>query len=217
MEKKFELPFEERYSYEYSKQYYKRHKEGFLKRLSNYFEQKMAAEALSLAGVPEIVLDLPCGAGRFLNTIFNSGTKKVIAADKSAGMLQVIQEYSPFAQSNYLQLLQTNVTQINLPDNSVDSILCMRLLHHIDCKDYRNAIYKEFMRVARQTVCISFWVDGNYKSYREYIHAKKTGNASRCLNSKKLEKELKDIGFAIIGKVDMLKPFLYWRTYVLKV
>ena len=72
-----------------------------------------------------------------------------------------------------ITLLELNATHIDLPDDSVDSVLCMRLMHHIHDPQHRLIMYKEMQRVARHTVCISNWVDGNYKSYREHMRAQK--------------------------------------------
>jgi ubiquinone/menaquinone biosynthesis C-methylase UbiE len=217
MKKMYKLPFEDRYSYEYSKTYYQRHKKGGLKAVSNYLEQHMLKRALHLAGNPKVVLDIPCGAGRFFNTVIKAGATKIIAADNAEGMLQVVQEFTPADVLSRVELLLTNVADINLPDNAVDGVVCMRLLHHIDTPEYRNAIFRELHRVSRDTVCISFWVDGNYKSYRKELRAKKKQEMSGCLKRAVLEKELQDAGFTIVGHVDMLKYLLFWRTYVLKV
>lgn len=217
MERKNKSSFEERYTYEYSNEYYARHKKGFLKRISNVLEQHMAAKALKLAGSPKSVLDLPCGAGRFFQTILNSGCEKLLAGDRSLGMLQVIQEQLPAALLDKISLLELDATHMNLPDDSVDSILCMRLLHHFHDPKDRLVIYKEMQRVARHTVCISNWVEGNYKSYREQRLAQQKNEASRCLNPALLEKEYVSAGFKVLGKVDMLPGILYWRTYVLGV
>lgn len=214
---KLKFSFADRYTPEYSNKYYERHKKGILKKFSNILEQNMAAKALKMAGFPKSVLDLPCGAGRFLQTILNMGCKRVIAGDSSPGMLQVIKDRFPPEILNKLELLELDLADINLPDKSVDSILCMRFMHHIHDPQHRLAIYKELQRVARDTVCISNWSEGNYKSYREHLYAKRKGIASRCLNSVLLEKEFTDAGFTIIGKIDMLPGVLYWRTYVLKV
>jgi len=217
MSNQFELPFENRYRAHYSKIYYFRHKKGFLRRLSNYLEQQMIAKSLQLAEKPKVVLDLPCGAGRFIDTIIKSGVEKIIAADKSENMLNVIKEFFPSDVLKKIELLQTSITHIDLPDKSVDNILCIRLIHHIPDVDYRRAIYKEIRRVSRKTACITYWVDGNYKSYLEKNRASSNKELSRCLNVAYLENELVSSGFSIIGYVDMIKWFHYWRSYVLKV
>ncbi|MCD6045394.1 MAG: methyltransferase type 11 [Gammaproteobacteria bacterium] len=217
MNNKLKFSFAQRYTQEYSNIYYERHKKGILKRFSNILEQNMAAKVLKMAGYPKSVLDLPCGAGRFLQTILNTGCERTLAGDNSPGMLQVIKDKFPSAILEKLELLELDLVDIHLPDKSVDSILCMRFMHHIREPHHRIAIYKELQRVARDTVCISNWAEGNYKSYRERLRAKRKGVASRCLNSAQLEKEFDDAGFTIVGKIDMLPRILYWCTYVLKV
>lgn len=217
MKTKFEIPYGNRFNYPYSKIYYLRHKKGFYRKISNFLEQRMIAKALRLAGPSKTILDLPCGAGRFINTIMKSGAERIICADKSTDMLKVIKEFFSADILARIELMQTSIFNIDLPDNAVDNILCIRLLHHIHDEEYRNAIYKELQRVSRQTVCITYWVDGNYKSYLKYLRSKKNGESSRCLAKSRLEQELMSAGFSIIGKVDMLRPILYWRTYILKV
>jgi SAM-dependent methyltransferase len=205
--------FKDRYNYDYSKQYYQRHKQGGFKYISNVLEQFMADKALSLAANPHTVLDLPCGAGRFWETLIRHGVKKIIGMDQSEGMLQVCRETAPAEYLQKVELLQGDATQIPLPDKSVDSVFCMRLLHHIDIKSLRMKFYKEFQRVSAGTVCISYWVDGNLKSE---INQRRPHKNQNYLNQALLEDELKEAGFEIIGYVDMLKFYSPWRTYVLR-
>lgn len=208
------LAFEDRYSYEYSKHYYERHKRGGLKRISNNLEQRMASRALLLAGNPQTVLDLPCGAGRFWETLLKNGVKKIIGMDQSAGMIQVCQEMTPPEQLKHIELIEGDAKHIPLPDNAVETVFSMRLLHHIDVKSYRLELYKEFQRVAAKTVCISYWVDGNLKSA---INLRRSHKNQNYLNQALLEAEFKEAGFEIIGHVDLLPLYSPWRTYVLKV
>jgi SAM-dependent methyltransferase len=214
MQGKHKLPFEDRYSYEYSLHYYERHKRGGLKAISNKLEHRMAAKALAIAGHPATVLDLPCGAGRFWNVLLENGVQKIIGVDQSEGMIQVCKEKTPSTHLERIELMQGDAKQIPLPDNAVDSVLCMRLLHHIDIKSYRMEIYKEFQRVSANTVCISYWVDGNIKSA---INLRRPHKNQNYMNQATLEAEFREAGFEILGHVDMLKLYLPWRTYVLRV
>ena len=94
---------------------------------------------------------------------------------------------------------------IDLPDKTVDNTVCIRLMHHIYDKEFRLAIYKELQRVSNKTVCISYWVEGNYKSYREFLRSKKTGrfitkrnvrNVAAMFLKKQQEKEKDRVSFA---------------------
>lgn len=214
MQTEHKLAFEDRYSYEYSKHYYNRHKRGGLKAISNKLEQRMAARALQMAGNPTSVMDLPCGAGRFWETLLTQGVQKIVGVDQAEGMIRVCKEMTPAIQLKHIDLLQGDAKHIPVPDKSIQTVFCMRLLHHIDIKSYRLEIYKEFQRVATDTVCISYWVDGNLKSA---INLRRPHKNQNYMNQATLEAEFIEAGFEIIGHVDMLPFYSPWRTYVLKV
>lgn len=219
---KHALPFEEKYSYQRALHYYHRHQAKPYRRLATWLERRMLAKALELAGSPKVVLDLPCGAGRFLSTILAAGAHHILAADLSEGMLQVAKEKSSPKVLAHTDFLKSNAGAIDLPDKSVDSICCMRLLHHIGIADYRATIYKELARVARETVCVSTWVNGNYRNYRsskktKHITQHATQINRHCFDAELQEQEFINAGFKMIGYVDMLKYYMPWRTYVLAV
>lgn len=211
---KFVLPFEHRYSPEYSMHYYQRHRKGLLKRFSNFLEQKMIAKAYQIAGCPKTVMDLPCGAGRFWQTFLDHGVEKIIAMDQAPGMLEVASKMLPPEVLKHVDLYQADIKAIPLADNAVESSFCLRLLHHIDVPEYRKQMYAELKRVSSKTVCISYWVDGNLKSFR---NLRKAGKNKNYLNTTLLENELNAAGLKVIGHVDMLKYYLPWRIYVCSV
>ncbi len=63
------LDFSEKYDQAHARQYLEKHKASFARKLSHYRDQQLAHRALALAGGPNLVLDLPCGAGRFWSTL----------------------------------------------------------------------------------------------------------------------------------------------------
>ena len=60
-----ELAFSQKYNHEHAQQYLQKHQDGLWRRLSHWRDEQLARRALTLAGDPGLVLDLPCGAGRF--------------------------------------------------------------------------------------------------------------------------------------------------------
>ena len=60
-----ELEFSRKYDRSHSEQYLKKHHEGWARRLSHWRDEQVARHALRLADDPGLILDLPCGAGRF--------------------------------------------------------------------------------------------------------------------------------------------------------
>jgi SAM-dependent methyltransferase len=104
--------------------------------------------------------------GPFLAVAGAKPSREIIGADNSASMLEVASKAQPADVVKRVRRLQTSAFEIDLPDNAVDSIFCMRLLHHIGDASHRMALLREFHRVSRDSVIISLWVDGNFKAWK---------------------------------------------------
>ncbi|MFL6533696.1 MAG: class I SAM-dependent methyltransferase, partial [Pseudomonas sp.] len=131
MSKSVKLDFSEKYDEQHAKQYFLKHRSSLSRRLSNQRDQQLARRALTLAGDPGLVLDLPCGAGRFWPLLGENPNRVIIGADNSEAMLKTAMSAQPADIVKRVRPLQTSAFDIALPDNAVDSIFCMRLLHHI--------------------------------------------------------------------------------------
>lgn len=214
------LEFSGKYDSKHSLEYYRKHKDGIGRRLSNLREQQIAAKALIMAGNPAVVLDLPCGAGRFWPLLCKIPDRTIYASDYSLPMIMVAKKLQGPAVANRISCFQASAFSMNLKSDSVDSIFCMRLLHHIVKKDHRMTLLKEFHRVTKDTVCISLWVDGNYKSWkRERLELKRDrkGYQNRfTANRLEVESEFREAGFDILGFMDFAKYYSMWRIYVLR-
>ena len=215
-----DLEFSRKYDRKHAEAYYRKHREGIARRWSHSREEQVARQALLLAGQPRLVLDLPCGAGRFWPLLLEKQDRQVIAADYSAGMLEVAQGSQPGFMDQRVCCLQTSAFSIDLPDAAVDSIFCMRLVHHVGKAEDRMVLLNEFHRVCRDTVIISLWVDGNYKAWRRRKMEQKRlrhGSQNRFVIAQNLiEDEFDAAGFDILGKIDFLPFYQMWRTYVLR-
>ncbi|WP_418647109.1 class I SAM-dependent methyltransferase [Thauera butanivorans] len=218
-----ELPFSAKYDAGHSEAYHDKHLSGLRRRLSNRRDQQLARQALVLAGEPQWVLDLPCGAGRFWEVLGEQPARQIIAADNSAAMLDVALHHCPAGLRERIRPLHTSAFAIDLPDRSVDSIFCMRLLHHIGEPEHRLAMLREFHRVSRDTVILSLWVDGNYLAWRrrrqetQRQRRGRTGYQNRhVLPRATAEAEFASAGFEIIGHLDFLPLHSMWRVYVLR-
>ena len=218
-----ELPFSAKYDAGHSEAYHDKHRSGLRRRLSNQRDLQLARSALALAGEPQWVLDLPCGAGRFWEVLGEKPDRQIIAADNSAAMLEVARQHCPSTLAGRVRLMHTSAFSIDLPDRSVDNVFCMRLLHHIGDSEHRLAILREFHRVARDTVILSLWVDGNYLSWRrrrQEAQRQRQGKDSYqnrlVLPRATAEAEFKAAGFGIIKHLDFLPLHSMWRVYVLR-
>lgn len=217
------LAFSDKYNRVHAEEYYQKHRQGLGRRLSSWREVQLARHALCLAGSPDSVLDLPCGAGRFWPMLMEKPSRLVIAADYSVGMLGVARTTYPDYCPSRISCLQTSAFAIDLPDNAVDCIFSMRLLHHIGEQPHRRQLLNEFHRVTRETVLISLWVDGNYKAWRRRrLEARRRARGETdpqnrfVIARKQIEAEFQTAGFEILEHFDFLPGYQMWRTYVLR-
>ena len=218
------LKFSEKYDQQHAADYLLKHQNGWARRLSHTRDEQLARRALAIAGEPGVVLDLPCGAGRFWPLLAAKHNREIIGADNSASMLEVACVAQPAEVVKRVRRLQTSAFDIDLPDNAVDSIFCMRLLHHIGDARHRMALLREFHRVSRDSVIISLWVDGNFKAWkrkrtedRRRRKGEQDGYQNRfVLPAATVEAEFEQAGFRVQDALDFIPLYAMWRVYVLR-
>lgn len=220
-----QLEFSDKYTAAHARGYYDKHEQGVGRRLSNWRERNIAREALRMAGNPASVLDLPCGTGRFWSLLADDPTRRIYAADYNQSMLDVAMHRRPRELTERIEAFQCSAFAIPKPDNFVESVFCMRLLHHIGKSEDRLAILREFGRVASDSVIVSLWVDGNVKAFkRRRLEARRRSHADEgrgyqnrfVLPRATVEREFQQAGLRIAGHIDLLKFYSFWRIYVLK-
>ncbi|SEN13323.1 Methyltransferase domain-containing protein [Pseudomonas sp. ok272] len=220
MEDPIKLEFSDKYDDEHAQRYLRKHKDGLGRQLSHKRDLQLARTALKRVGEPGLVLDLPCGAGRFWPLLAEKANRVIIGADNSASMVKIATQSQPAHVVERVRPLQTSAFDIALPDNSVDSIFCMRLLHHIGEAEHRLAILKEFQRVTRDSVIISLWVDGNFKAWKRKRAEKERaqeGYQNRfVLPVATVEAEFEQAGFRIQEHLDFIPLYAMWRVYILR-
>jgi ubiquinone/menaquinone biosynthesis C-methylase UbiE len=209
-----------RYDLDDAQQYFHKHRTGLFHRLTTWRERVIARKALALAGDPHVVLDLPCGTGRFWSVLAEKPERRILAADSSEEMLRVAGQMQPGDLVERVECFQCSAFETGLDDGSVDNIFCIRLLHHFVESSQRLAMLREFHRVTRDTVCISLWIDGNYKAYRRTKHEAKRSQENHhsryVVKRRTVESEFRKAGFQIMGHFDFLKFYSMWRIYVLR-
>jgi len=220
-DRQIELDFSRKYTDAHARQYQRKHHDGVMRRISHWREEQLAKKALALAGNPASVLDLPCGAGRFWPLLCEQTDRLILAADYSDAMLATACAAQPQAAAR-IRTFQTSAFDIALPDAAVDCVFCIRLLHHVAASEHRLAMLAEFYRVARESVIVSLWVDGNVKAWRRSRLDTRRAQAGRASQNryvvarKVIESEFAQAGFGIAGRLDFLPGYSQWRTYVLK-
>ena len=72
------LSFADKYDLAHARAYRQKHHSGLRRRLTTWREIALARRALQLAGDPDSVLDLPCGAGRFWPMLAEQPSRELI-------------------------------------------------------------------------------------------------------------------------------------------
>lgn len=215
-----ELAFSDKYDQQHAQQYYEKHDAGIWRKLSNWRDHQIARKALRLAGNPASVLDTPCGTGRFWDVLAEDSNRVIHVSDYNQTMLDLGIINRPQNITSRVKPFQASAFDLPVADGFVDSIFCMRFMHHLGKPADRVKLLKEFHRVTKDTVIISLWVDGNIKAKRreklEKTRPKKGYQNKFVISVKAVEAEFEANGFKIVERLDFIKHYHMWRTYVLR-
>jgi len=215
-----DLEFSGKYTHEHARAYFHKHTDGFWRNMSNWREISIARKALKMAGHPQTILDLPAGTGRFWSMLAEDEARILYGADYNQSMLNVAQEVRSQQDVRRFEIFQASAFDIPRPDNYVECIFSMRLLHHVGEREDRLKMLREFHRVTSDTVVLSLWVDGNHKARRRSRQERrgaKDAYQNRFVQTRdEIEVEMNEAGFEIVDHVDFLKYYSMWRIYVLR-
>ncbi len=214
------LAFSNKYDQQHAQQYFEKHDDGFWRKCSNWRDHQIARKALQLAGNPQSVLDTPCGTGRFWDVLTEDPNREIHASDFNQSMMDVGMLNRPLAITKRINLFKASAFDLPVTNQFVDSIFCMRFMHHLGEAADRARLLKEFHRVTKDTVIISLWVDGNLKANRraqlEKIRPPKDYQNRFVIPAQTIEAEFHANGFAVVDKLDFIKYYHMWRTYILR-
>jgi ubiquinone/menaquinone biosynthesis C-methylase UbiE len=215
-----QLEFSQKYNELHAKAYFHKHSQGLARKLSNWRDQQIARKALKIAGNPTSVMDVPCGTGRFWNVLTENPDRTVYASDNSQKMIDIGLQYRDKQLTKKIQTFQASAFSLPVSDGYVDTIFCIRLLHHIGRSEDRLKLLREFHRVTKSTVIISLWVDGNVKAWRrEKLESSRTKREYQnrfVIPQQIIENEFLKAGFRIKDSLDFIPKYAMWRTYILE-
>ncbi|MFC1777671.1 class I SAM-dependent methyltransferase [Pseudomonadota bacterium] len=154
-------PVEER-DYQYKKQFYQddsvaadydSHRfEGKRRALRNQLKWAAIQSALKVAQPVKTILDIPCGTGRFTPMLAQQGYH-IIGADISVPMM--IEALKLGSKENLYGYVQADAETLPFPENSLDCILSIRFMHHIDPAT-RILILRDMARVSSRWVIVDY-------------------------------------------------------------
>ncbi len=149
--------------------YAERFETGSRRRI-NQREQRAVARIFEGLKDCRSVIDVPSGAGRFAKVLSRSG--ELIEADVALEILEHARERAQTAKLS-VRFLQSDAGKLPLSDASVDCVFCNRLLHHILSTKERRTFLREFHRVTRKYLVISFFDYHAFGGVRRLLKALK--------------------------------------------
>jgi ubiquinone/menaquinone biosynthesis C-methylase UbiE len=171
--------------------YAERFETGSRRRI-NEREQRAVARIFDSLIDCRSVVDVPSGAGRFAKVLARN--RDLIEGDVAFEILEFARERAESATLP-VQFVQSDAARLPLADASVDAVFCNRLLHHILRPNEREIFLREFHRVARRYLVISFFDYHAFGGVRKFLKALKgrkpkydqqptlaqfTGEVTRC-------------------------------------
>jgi SAM-dependent methyltransferase len=117
-------------------------------------EQALVGRWLRLCPPGAVVMDLPCGTGRFSVLTAECG-HKLVRADLSHQMVAHAQKLGP--NEHVLGSLCCDLARPPLGGGSVDIVLVWRLFHHCKSPEDRETVLRQARRLARRYVIISYY------------------------------------------------------------
>lgn len=178
-------------------------------------QRQIARRALKAAGEPNLVLDLPCGLGRSWALLAEHPNRFILAADPSREVLDRALAARSSLLVERVRGFQTSVLAIQLPENAVDSILCLHSLNRLSSEQRLMAL-RELRRVTRDTLILSLPVDGNLEAWHWRRQQGGAGDAVPPLRRDVLEDEFRQLGLQVLSHQDFLPGWAMVRTYVLR-
>jgi len=93
----------------------------------------------------DVVFDAGCGTGANI-LLLQSRVKRMVEMDYSIGAVMRCRNRMHSLEASNVDLLQGDVTHLPVPQESVDMILCMSVLHYLDDEEVRQS-FSEFSRI----------------------------------------------------------------------
>jgi ubiquinone/menaquinone biosynthesis C-methylase UbiE len=149
----------------------------------------------------DVVLDLGCGEGRHVISVYLEQDVQAVGVDLSVTDLKASKEkFSAFAQPDNVAksfgLSAANALQLPFADNTFDKIICSEVLEHIP--DYEAALF-EISRVLKPggLFCASVpraWPEKICWFFSEAYHNVEGGHL-RIFEARQLNKQIESMGF----------------------
>jgi len=179
--------------------------------------RKWAAIRKALAQTTGVrtILDLPCGTGRFTGALAREGFE-VVGSDISHEMLKKAASIPDGKQKAIYGYLQANAEHLPLRTDSLDCVVCIRFMMHVDAAT-RVRMLNEFRRVSRRWVIVDYRHKYTFRYVLTHTFGKLGLGRSPLdrVSREELEQEFRDAGLSIRSVIRVSAPLLSDKWVVL--
>jgi len=138
-------------------------------------ERRIVARLVGDLGIGGPVLDVPCGAGRFLPIFLDAGAR-VVGADVSEEMLALA-----CRAAGGPACLAADARRLPFSDGVFDLVFSMRLLHRVRDGAQRIEVLCELARVGRRHVLFSFYDRRSWRGLRDRLRGRYPGQTRAAI------------------------------------
>ncbi len=124
-------------------------------KLADRAESGLLERAINKYFTAGTVLDLPCGTGRLLNPLIESGLE-VTGGDISLQMMAVAQ--ARYKGKKNIRFEKVDAENLSFPPNHFDYLTSFRLMTHLP-PEVRQKVLGEMVRVTRKMLVINYHLD----------------------------------------------------------
>lgn len=191
------MPFEKQEVEEYERKRYR----GIDQRLVHGREGRLLRKFLRKIGEgPHLVLDVPCGYGRF-SDLFLDKDFSLVSSDLSFHMVKRAREKGEHPHSRFLSGVVADAKQgLPFKKDAFSLLLSMRFFHHVHEKEERKFILKEFCRASSDWVILSYY-QKNLLHYLQRIlrrRIKKSRTRIKMIPRREFCKEVERAGLKVV-------------------
>jgi SAM-dependent methyltransferase len=190
-------PFKKHEVEEYERKRYR----GIDQRLVHRREEKLLRKILRRIGDSTIlVLDVPCGYGRFSDLLLDKDFS-LVSSDISFPMVKRAREKSGHPHSRFLSGVVADAKHgLPFKKGAFSLVLSMRFFHHVHEKKERESILKEFSRATSDWVILSFYQKNLFhnlqRKFRRRI--KRSRTRIKMISRQELCQEAEGAGFKVV-------------------
>lgn len=177
-------------------------------------------KALSQARDARVILDLPCGTGRFTGALAREGYE-VVGSDISHEMLHKAASLRQAPREDGSEpvirgYLQANAERLPLRDDALDCVVSIRFMMHVDPAT-RVRMLREFRRVSRRWVVIDYRHKYTFRYVLTHTFGKLGLGRSPLsrVSTEQLHEEFREAGFLIRDIVRVSTPLFSDKWIVL--